>query len=71
MNRQKIRDGVEIFPLIVFMALTKFLSLKTRAVLGAFLVSWMIRINQKLNKRIITNLELTMPHKSAYEKKNL
>lgn len=69
MNRQKIRDGVEIFPLIVFMALTKFLSLKTRAVLGAFLVSWMIRINKKLNKRIITNLELTMPHKSAYEKK--
>ena len=58
MNRQKIRDGVEIFPLLVFMALTKFISLKSRAALGAFIVSWVISINQKLKKRIVTNLEL-------------
>ena len=69
MNRQKIRDGVEIFPLLVFMALTKFISLKSRAALGAFIVSWVISINQKLKKRIVTNLELTMPHKSTLEKK--
>ena len=69
MNRQKFRDGVEIFPLLLFIALTKFLSLKTRTALGGMLVSWAIRANQKLKKRIVTNLELTMPNKSTFEKK--
>ena len=69
MNTQKIRDGFEIFPLLLFIALTKFLSLKTRTALGGFLISWAIRANQKLKKRIITNLELTMPNKSTLEKK--
>lgn len=68
MNRKKIRDGIEMFPLVVFIALTKFFSLKLRVALGGLIVSWGIRTSQKLNKRVIENLNLTMPHKSRFEK---
>ena len=70
MNKKKIRDGIEIFPLLLFIALTKFLSLKKRIAIGGFLVSWAVQTNRKLKNRIVTNLDLTMPDKSKFEKKN-
>jgi KDO2-lipid IV(A) lauroyltransferase len=69
MNRKAIRDAVEILPLVLFIVLTKFFSLKKRIALGGVLVSWIIRTNKKLNQRIIENLDLTMPNKSTLEKK--
>ncbi len=69
MNRKLIRDGIEISPLIAFMALTTFLSLKKRAVIGGWLMSWIININLKLRTRIIQNIELTMPNKTGRERK--
>ena len=69
MNRKAISDGIEIFPLILFLSLTKFFSLKKRVLFGGFLVSLIIRSSQKLKKRIVENLNLTMPYKDANEKK--
>ena len=69
MNKRTIRDGIEISPLIVFIFLTKFFSLKKRVAIGGLLVSWAIRANKKLNRRVIENLDLTMPNKSRFQKK--
>lgn len=69
MNKKVIRDGIEIFPLLLFIFLTKFLSLKNRVALGGFIVSIAIRANQKLKKRVFENLKITMPHKSEFQKK--
>jgi KDO2-lipid IV(A) lauroyltransferase len=64
-----IRDWLEIFPLIVFMFITKIFSLRTRTMIGGWLMSWVVRTNHKLKSRVIENLDLTMPGKSNTEKK--
>ena len=67
MVRKLIRDAIEIFPLLVFIGLTKFMSLQARSKIAGSVMSTMIRINSKLNKRVIENLNLTMPHQSECE----
>ena len=69
MNKKSIRDGIEIFPLLTFIALTKFFSLETKTNIGGWLVSWLIRLNRKFKRRITKNLELTMPHKDKADQK--
>ncbi|MDG2473768.1 MAG: lysophospholipid acyltransferase family protein [Paracoccaceae bacterium] len=69
MIKKSIHDGIEILPLLVFMALTKFLPLNTKATIGGWLISWILRTNYKLKKRVIDNLDLTMPNISEYQKK--
>ena len=69
MDKKSIRDGIEILPLFVFINVTRFLSLKTKSAIGGWLVSWLIRANYKLKRRIVENLDLTMPHKDVREKK--
>ena len=69
MNRKMIRDGMEILPLLAFINLTKYLSLESRSALCGWLISWVVRINFKIKRRIIQNLDLTMPNKTKSEKK--
>ena len=69
MYRKLIRDGIEIFPLVAFMALTKFLSLQKKALIGGCLIGLIIRANTNLRTRIMTNLELAMPEQSFPERK--
>ncbi len=70
MNRKLIYDGIEIFPLLVFITLTKLLSLKKRTAVGGWIISWLIRVNSNLRSRVIKNLELVMPSKTTSEKKS-
>ena len=69
MFRKIIRDGIEILPLLLFIYLTKFLSFQRKVAIGGLLISWTIRANYKLKKRINQNLDLVMPYKTVVEKK--
>ena len=69
MIRKLIRDAIEIFPLLVFIGLTKFMSLQVRSKIAGALMSNLIRFNNNLNKRVIGNLNLTMPHQSERDNK--
>ena len=68
MDRKSIYDGIEIFPLLVFITLTKFLPLKRKAAVGGWLLSWLMIGNPTLRSRVIKNLELVMPKKTKSEK---
>ena len=69
MVRKIIRDGIEILPLLIFISLTKFLSFQRKVAIGGWLISWAIRTNYKLKRRVNQNLDLVMPNKTEIEKK--
>ena len=68
MDRKSIYDGIEIFPLLVFIAITKCLSLRKKAAVGGWILSWFMRANYNLRSRVLENLELVMPKKTKSEK---
>ncbi len=68
MDKKSIRDGIEILPLLMFIVITKFFSLKTKVRIGGWLVRYLIIANQKLRRRVVKNLDLIMPAKSEFEK---